>query len=456
MKVKKILNTEQEKILSSVLQSNRNIFITGEAGTGKSFLIDTIQIALQEQGKQVVLCAPTGIAAENIGGVTIHSLFGLTAELCITEKTNKIKACTTKALRSCDVVIIDEISMVRIDLIDSIFASLKKIKAKGKNIRIIVVGDFHQLPPVCDDNELKVLKAFYNMEFTYPYAFLAKSWKDFCFETHVLKQPMRQGNSSYVYHLNQLRNDDFTALDYFNNFSCPYYIKATTTLLLYNKAVEAENRKHLEALEGTYYFIPAVYMGNLEPKDIVDHQGDLILKSGARVIITSNDVRGVNYDFCEIGNDSYYPWKKYNKNFTNGSMGTVIEAGIFEDPSNDYVLVSLDNGPFLRFGRTKTCIYEYQMSKGKIARKSKGSISQIPIKLAYALTIHKSQGMTLPSANIDVTGAWSPGLLYVALSRVTDIRNVHLIKPLRPKDLIVDPLVIEFYKQLNQPSEENI
>jgi hypothetical protein len=131
-------------------------------------------------------------------------------------------------------------------------------------------------------------------------------------------------------------------------------------------------------------------------------------------------------------------------------MGTVIEAGVFNDPSSDYVLVDVDYGPILYFGRNKKCIYEYQIQKAKVARKSKGSINQIPLRLAYALTIHKSQGMTLAAANIDVQGAWSPGLLYVALSRVTDIRNIHLIRPLRKEDLIVDPLVKEFYEHLRQ------
>jgi ATP-dependent exoDNAse (exonuclease V) alpha subunit len=444
------LNAEQAKVLYRILHSSNNIFITGEAGTGKSYLIKAIQDALKEQGMQVVLCAPTGIAAEHIGGVTIHSLFGLTAGPCITEKTNKIKVCTTKALRSCDVLIIDEISMVRIDLFDAIFASLQKIRAKGKNIRIIVVGDFHQLPPICEEGEKEMLDSFYHREFSYAYAFLAKAWEEFRFESFILTQQMRQDNSEYIYFLNLIRIGDPRSLDYFNRCSCPNYINGATTLCLYNNAVETENRKNLISLEGDIYVIPAVYMGNLESKDLVGQQGDLLLKPGARVIITTNDVHGVNYDFYEIGNDSYYPRKKFNKNFVNGSMGTVIEAGVFNDPSSDYVLVDVDYGPILYFGRNKKCIYEYQIQKAKVARKSKGSINQIPLRLAYALTIHKSQGMTLAAANIDVQGAWSPGLLYVALSRVTDIRNIHLIRPLRKEDLIVDPLVKEFYEHLRQ------
>ncbi len=442
-----ILTEEQQRILDDILNGQFNACILGRAGTGKSVLISELERQLKENGEQVVLCAPTGVAAENIKGTTIHSLFGLTVGPCITEKTRKVKACTTKGLRNATVVIIDEISMVRLDVLDSIKASLDKIEKSGHHIRLIVVGDFHQLPPIIDrkNGEKEFLESYYGRDLTHPYCFLAPAWNGLKFQYYELTQIIRQQNSGFSQVLNRIADGDISVVDYINQNTCPSEIEGAPYVLLYNDEVNAVNLRQLSTLSGDTYTLRPYYMGQLEAKDVVGYPGVLQLKVGTKVMFTVNDTRAVAYEF--INSTPFL--HKYDNQFQNGSIATVLEVAIYpEDPMKDYVVLQLENGALIELYRFKTCIYEYKMSGGKVKRKSKGSINQIPIKLAYATTVHKSQGATFEACNVE-PGGWDPGQLYVALSRVTDIRNLHLTRLLVPEDVMTDPLVRQFYDYIH-------
>lgn len=446
-KTKIILTTEQQKILDAILDTKDNACILGRAGTGKSVLISELEKQLREKGEQVVLCAPTGVAAENIKGTTIHSLFGLTAGPCITEKTRKIKACSTKGLRNSTVVIIDEISMVRIDVLDSIKASLDKIEKSGHHIRLIVVGDFHQLPPIITkrSGEKDFLESYYGRDLTHPYCFLATAWEHLHFKYYELTQIIRQQNSDYSEALNCIGDGDTSVVDFINKNTSPSTIDGAPYVLLHNDDVDTVNYKCISALPGETYTLQPYYMGQLESKDVIGYHGVLQLKVGAMVMLTVNDTRAVDY---EIINPTPFT-HKYDNLFRNGSIATVLSVSVYpEDPMKDCVILELENGTMIELYRFKTCLYEYSMSAGNIKRKSKGSINQIPIRLAYAITVHKSQGATFEACNVE-PGGWDPGQLYVALSRVKDIRNLHLTRPLLPEDVMTDPLVQQFYEYIH-------
>ncbi len=441
-KKNKKLNDEQQRVLDSIVSNKKNAVILGDAGTGKSVLVDAVTNALTEAGEQVVVCAPTGRAADAVGGTTIHQLFGLSSGVCLTESRKRIKACTTKALRNSTTVIVDEISMVRMDLFESIVASFEKIKKQGNQIRLICVGDFHQLPPVVTDAERAILEKFYGRGIDNGYAFQSQAWAKCNFDYFVLRTVMRQDDDIYIQALNRMKFRDTAAISYINACACPVYIENSTIILQKNSDVDKINQDELRRIPGDLYTIYTHETGNLSPSDRVGYPGELRLKVGARVMITENDTFNVKYAVISNPNGLKKPL------FHNGSMGTVKKVNRnYYESMYDSVVVELDSGVTLELYRAKKCVYEYGMAKGKVKRRSKGSINQIPLRLAYALTCHRAQGMTLDTANV-MPGGWAPGQMYVALSRVKSIKDMHLIQKIKPEDIILDPLVAQFYQMV--------
>lgn len=445
-----LLTNDQQKAYDTAL-SGIDTFITGYAGTGKSFVLEQIITALQNQGKQLIVCATTGMAALRIGGATIHSVFGFGSKPCITEKTQKIMIRCPKIICNADVIIIDEISMCRMDMMDSILKSIDKaIKKSGHPIQVIIVGDFSQLPPVLQKNSIDqiLLDTYYGKKVGYAYAFQSEAWAN-RFTTIMLKEIVRQKDPEYAYNLNLLRMGNIKCLDYFNTHSSKEPVIDSISLLTTNNEVNITNQKALNTLDGEETVFIPVSKGlevGISPEEY-GITSELRLKPFAQIIMTSNDMNGRYASIETLGKHAI----QKNALYSNGSRGIIWD--IYQDrqnPLHDKLLISFGKGHQIWVTRQKYDIYTYETDQNKLLRKKLlCSFYQFPLKLAYAITIHRSQGQTFEAANIDPT-CRIPGQSYVALSRVTNIQNIFLSKELTPDDLYVHPYVIEFYEHLNE------
>ena len=432
--------TFDQQVAYNIIMSGVNTFVTGGAGVGKTHLLRCVIAGLEEAGKNVLVCAPTGAAAAHIGGITVHRAFGLPAGPCLTPKGSKIVARTTDALRAADVVITDEVSMVRLDMMDAIKASLDKIQSKySKHIQLVVVGDFYQLPPVVTDNERRVLDEHYGQSIRRAYAFLSPAWAALDFRPVLLGQVMRQQDPTYADILNRLRIGDPTVIDYINTHSAPKPIEGAIQLYPYNSQVERANAKALDQIRDPMLaVIPVITDGDVPPGEC---EPVLKLKRDARVLITANDTGRDAYivvgDGCctDRNKPLYY----------NGSTGRIMD--IYRRPGSTAVealLIRLDNGPVMCMDRHCYPVYDYAVVDGRLVRNTIGHYYQFPVVLAYAMSIHRAQGQTYDAYNVEPAN-YIPGLLYVALSRGRAIDKVHIKRWLHPADIVVDEDVQALY-----------
>ena len=456
---KKILNKTMETIFSSLTETQQkvyrlamcgaNLFISGGAGTGKSYLAKALIQGLKQAGKSVMVCAPTGVAATNIGGATIHRAFKMPAGICINEKSGSIRRRTSEALKATDTLLIDEISMCRVDLFDAVIASVRKVeKDTGKRIQIIVIGDFCQLPPVPPSNsiERQLMDTHYKRTMSSYYAFCGTEWNGCDFIPIILTDVLRQSDLEFIENLNRLRLGDRSCIDYFNSNAMPDELPNATWLYGTNADVDELNRQRLNELPGELFELPIVFFGDVQKTDRKDVAELLALKIGARVMITTNDTTSDSVDDIDPG-----PYADPSKQprFYNGTYGTIVDVWADpNDPQYDSVKIKIDDGPVLDFFRKTYSVYDYDIDKdGHLIRVQLGGYKQIPIRIAYAATIHKSQGLTLSEANIDpyVQGC---GQLYVALSRCRSIDGMHLSIDIESWNIQVDPDVMELYAEL--------
>lgn len=413
------LTSEQRSAFERVL-SGGNYFITGHAGTGKSFLLQCLIRELEQQGKQLLVCAPTGIAAINIHGITIHRAFHVSIDVL------KNDAPIRQDNLTCDAVIIDEISMCRIDLFSYVMRTIQQAgKKQGKNIQIILMGDFFQLPPVVTGNDSPLLKQNYPDNFVKGYAFEAPEWKQCAFTPIVLEQVIRQSNSNFIAALNLARKGDISCIAYLNQNASSQPFFDAISLFGSNVQVNACNQKALEALSGDCFFYSAREIGTVKEGDrIVPPK--LAIKPHCRVMSVRNDAEG---------------------HYQNGSMGTVLRC------AREHVVVKFDNGNVSSISNftwdIKGLVPDHDSAGNRVwSIQSIGKYTQIPLKLAYAVTIHKSQGQTFDHVNLS-PHSWDSGQLYVALSRVRDISGLHLLSPIQESDLSSAPTVLEFDRQLS-------
>lgn len=378
------LSTKQQLFLDAAL-TGENVFLTGEAGTGKSHVVKLAIEQLQKRKKNVVVVAPTGVAATNIGGQTIHSMFSLRPfgvldfEVCSFVKSEK-----RRVLSLIDTIVIDEISMLRPDMLDGINWTLLKNGCKGLNkIQLILVGDLEQVEAVMDDNMRSVLLSEYNgVEFYH-----SKVWEKIPTRTIELDEVLRQNDPEFIAALNVIRKRGKS--EYFRQFVSE--TAKGVVLAPHNATVNRYNLAGLEAEPGKEYTFTAKIDGNAKASDF-KLESEIRVKHGCKIMYLQNSK---------------------NNNLVNGTCGTFCVE---------------DGGYFIKVGDVKYALEKVHIAKIEYVLNSAkdgfdlveiGSIEQYPFKLAYALSIHKSQGMTMDEVTLDLTlPCFARGQMYVALSRV--------------------------------------
>ncbi|MBQ9058080.1 MAG: AAA family ATPase [Atopobiaceae bacterium] len=421
------LNQGQRKVVRAVVRGE-NVFMTGDAGTGKSVAVEHCMEAFKAHNKEVLLCAPTGIAAQQIGGATIHRTFGFSLAPKVADEIENLKV--PKVVRQADTIIIDEIGMVRRDLMDAIVRviELENDHRKGKRspIQLVVVGDFAQLPPVVTQQDQDVLVVQYGEQSRRSgyYAFEADGWTRMGFKSYQLTEPMRQSDREFLGKLSLARMGNSACIDFFNRFVREAPGDAVA-IVPTNREAEELNNKRLEQLTHKKLVYRGQLTGVFEKRDMAAPL-ELTLARGARVIIlTNNTARG----------------------YVNGLTGIVREV------RKDEVEVLLDKGGVVKVipFTWENIEYEVVETKGKkkLNQKVVGTYTQIPLKLAWAITYHKSQGQTLSSINIR-PDVFASGMLYVGLSRVTAPEGLYLTNNIVSKRLKADKAVVNFYREVAQ------
>ena len=410
-----------------LLRQGRSLFITGNAGTGKSTLIRHF---VQQTTKNVVVAAPTGVAALNVNGYTLHRLFSFAPSTTVDEVRMGQAAPGRFAglISQLDTLIIDEASMVRADLFDMVCYSLERYGPNPGSplggVQVVLVGDLYQLPPVVTTAE----EAYFSEAYSSPYFFSAAHYFPERFPTVQLTHQFRQaGDSNLASLLGELRSGDVNeqVMSALNarvdpDFEPPkgeFWLTIATT----NRVVRARNRRRLDALDGQLHTHFAARSGDTKRFE-APTEDKLEFKVGAQVMLLNNDAAG---------------------RWVNGSLG-VVESVAF--PEGDIeVQVRLRSGNVVSVGVHTWEVTRPALSAGSLTNQVVGTFTQLPFKLAWAVTIHKSQGQTLEHALIDLSGGiFAPGQLYVALSRCKSLKGIVLRRHIRPRDVKVDQRVREF------------
>lgn len=384
---------KQKEFVDSVLNGD-SIFLTGKAGTGKSFVVNWLINKLQKKGKKVAALAPTGIAANNIKGQTLHSFFQLSPfgvldfESCSYLKSEKVRM-----IRLIDVIFIDEVSMLRADLLDAINMTLIKNGCKKLyEMQLVFIGDMKQLKPVADDN----LKAMITREYDGIEFFHSKVYNQLNMKTIDLDEVLRQNDPEFIEALNIVR--DGGKSQYFKRFVKDEI--SGTVLAPHNSTVNKYNIEGLNSVDGKEYVFKAIVSGNVKADDF-NMESEIRVKSGCKIMYLINSK---------------------NNNLVNGTIGVfVVKNGEY------FIDVGGVQWPLEINIATKK---QYVLNKEQtdLELKEIGSISQYPFKLAYALSIHKSQGLTFDEITVDLTRpCFAEGQMYVALSRVRTPKGLTIL-----------------------------
>ena len=420
-------NPEFQGAIALMEETQNNILITGRAGTGKSTLLTYFRDTTR---KKVVILAPTGVAAVNVAGQTIHSFFHFKpnvtpAAIKRKKKSEKDKPTIYKKLTT---IVIDEISMVRADLLDCVEKFLRLNGPDEKKpfggVQMIFIGDLYQLPPVVASAERDIFKSHYPT----PYFFSAKSFDQLNIAFLELEKVYRQKDDEFVRLLNTIRNRSVTDDDLaqFNQrcdpqFEAPpgsFYLSLTST----NALADAINEKRLTELHGKVWKAEGVIEGDFG-KEYLPTAVDLKLKKGAQIML--------------LNNDAYGQW-------INGTIGKIRK---FEkdDEDEEVIVADLDNGDTARITPYTWKIYRFFLKNEELRSEEVGSFRQYPVRLAFAVTIHKSQGKTFENVIIDVgRGTFAHGQMYVALSRCTTLGGIVLKQPLKKNHILMDWQVVKF------------
>ena len=412
------INDEFKAAFNLMENTKECLFVTGKAGTGKSTLLKYFKA---NTGKKIIVLAPTGVAAINVGGQTIHSFFRLPPKII---QKDAIKRLRDKSLvENLDMVIIDEVSMVRADLMDGIDYALRLNRGKMKipfgGVQMVFFGDLFQLSPVVENEARELLEEMYST----PYFFSAKVFNDCNIRSIELSTIYRQKDSSFMELLNRVRNKEYTEedLDTLNKRvqkdSVVSKKDSTVILTTTNRLANTINQDRLSKLPGREITYEALASGKFE-ESAYPTDTSLKLKKGAQVILVRNDPA---------------------KQWVNGTLAKVIAL------SDDSIVVDINGSacdvPVVKWQKIE---YSYNEDEDKIEDEVVGVFAQYPIKLAWAITIHKSQGQTFDKVIIDLGyGAFTHGQLYVALSRCTCLDGIRLKRPVTHSDIIFDQRIYD-------------
>ena len=417
-----------------ILNTDTTLFVTGRAGTGKTTLLRYVAESSQ---KNTVVVAPTGIAAINAGGVTIHSFFKLPFAPFIPSVIEakkliagqKMRAEFRSVIRSVDMIIIDEVSMLRADILDAIDVVLRHYrnsKFPFGGVQMVFFGDMYQLPPVCVNDEWFILKDYYST----PYFFSAKVFEKQEIVCLELDKIFRQRDADFVEILNQVRNNNISK-ENFNRLNDRYnpdfdlennqdFVVLTT----HNAVSDDINESRLIDIDSKTFIFDAAIKGDF-PEYLYPVEQQIVLKKGARVMFTAND---------HINPERLY---------YNGKMGTVVEL----EDNNVYVTCDGEDDPILvNYETWENNTFSYNRKENSVDVKTIGTFTQLPLRLAWAITIHKSQGLTFQKVAIDAANSFTSGQVYVALSRCTSLDGIVLLSPINSNSIMVDSRIQRFSK----------